>query len=182
MGSCSADKWEQHENKLHHFAQAANIAFRCLEELEVEGIRSRDTSRLYFHVNDPQTLTQDHQGQTSTRRPNLVLVSVDDVRHACSEGDIYQPEEIEAAKPPKFSFNWRAVRMFVECKTSKIGIAKPLKAYTNEPATQNSTRGYLTVHDGPDLAQSITPSASSASYNTTVELPIPSKLLICSAT
>jgi hypothetical protein len=186
--SCSANKCEQQENGLYSdFALAANIALRCLESLEVQGIRRQDTSRIYFHTSDPSTLMQEHRGKALKCKPDLVLVSVDDVRGTCGsegEGRDYLPEDLflnKAAKVPAISFKWRVIRTFVECKTSKAIMAKPLSWYAHEPKIQNPECKYPTKDDEPVLAQSIT-SVSPVSSNTGSQRPEASKWVFCSAT
>jgi hypothetical protein len=187
MGSCSADKWKQHENKLYpDFALATNTALRCLEEIEVKGIRRLDT-RVYFHVNDPSLLTQEHKGKVSRRKPDFLLVSDDDMRNACEDGDFLQIHDLimkNAVKSPEVPFNWRVVRTFVECKSSKKprGMARPLGVYTGSRHTKDPQLEYLTVANDPILALSITPSASPASSNTGSQPLENRKWLFCSAT
>ncbi|KAF8421729.1 hypothetical protein L210DRAFT_3672555 [Boletus edulis BED1] len=121
------------------FVQAANTALLFLEELKVEDIRPADDPTICFHVNDPTSLKQSHQGQVSQRKPDVIVVSNKDV---CDSngllGDIYNQKDRFlqlATQPPVNAFEWRSVRTFVEFKKPKKQMVLPPERYSSRECT-----------------------------------------------
>ncbi|KIK81826.1 hypothetical protein PAXRUDRAFT_743132 [Paxillus rubicundulus Ve08.2h10] len=58
------------------FMKASNIALACLHELHVPGMRgpASDDVDMFIQINDPKRLDQFHRGETSTRKPDLVVL------------------------------------------------------------------------------------------------------------
>lgn len=121
---------------------AANITLRCLQSPRVPGIRrSPDTSPIYFHVNDPSELTQEQQGEASTGKPDLVLVSADDVhssRGLLLEEVFHRPEDLLLKVAPESSFNLSVVRTFLQCTTSKKQTIAGVDQQTKYPESKNT--------------------------------------------
>ncbi|KAH7891062.1 hypothetical protein F5I97DRAFT_1964446 [Phlebopus sp. FC_14] len=84
-----------------HFVSVVNTALMCLKLVDVPGTRPCSSP---VCVHNPSLLSQTHQAQLSERKLDVVVVSESDARP------------------------WH-VRMFVEFKTSKKEMAKPISSY-----------------------------------------------------
>lgn len=122
---------------------AANTALLFLEKLDIEDIRSAGGSAVCFQVHDPMVIRQRHQDHISERKPDVIVVSENDI---CDEegesGTIYSPKERFlklATKPPSpkktKSFEWRDVRTFVEFKKAKSKMQPPPEEYCSQTYT-----------------------------------------------
>jgi hypothetical protein len=56
--------------------KASNIALACLHELQVPDMRgpASDGVDMFFQINDPKRLDQFHDGEISTRKPDLAIL------------------------------------------------------------------------------------------------------------
>ncbi|KAG1836239.1 hypothetical protein DFJ58DRAFT_847063 [Suillus subalutaceus] len=60
------------------FIQASNLALDRLSKLNMPGLvclKTHDNHKILFHQNDPKNITQKHQGEKSTHRPDVIIVS-----------------------------------------------------------------------------------------------------------
>ncbi|KAG0694107.1 hypothetical protein DFH29DRAFT_1006643 [Suillus ampliporus] len=95
------------------FVRAANCALLELNKLKVPGIpdfKPEDDTNILFHTNDPMPMYQNHQGERSKRKPDVVV-----------------PTE-----PPNNNFRWVDVRSTVEFKRSRKRLPLPPSAYNKE--------------------------------------------------
>ncbi|KAI6022952.1 hypothetical protein BKA83DRAFT_4271284 [Pisolithus microcarpus] len=157
-------KYNKNKDELHtDFVKAANAALRYLQSLHVPAIRPC-SNPVYFHVSNPSIRRQSHQGEVSERKPDIVLVSGQDAVEVCgSEKDPTNSRKTFTAKKPCRSPNWRSVRTFVVCKTSKHKMKPPPRLYTYQLDTQPPKHEYLGAHildRAPALAQSYASSAT----------------------
>ncbi|KAF8129366.1 hypothetical protein EV363DRAFT_1264501 [Boletus edulis] len=142
------------------FVTAANTALLFLEKLDIEDIRSTRGSAICFQVQDPMVIRQRHQDHVSERKPDVIVVSENDI---CDEegesGIIYSSKERFlklATKPPSpkkmKSFGWRDVRTFVEFKKAKSKMQPPPEEYYSQTSTPPQEK-YLELDtlNGPDL-------------------------------
>jgi hypothetical protein len=115
------------------FVQASNLALEKLSGLNAPGLvcsKGRDDDKILFHRNDPRNITQKHQGQQSTRKPDVVIVSRTGAKNVRKQsGQAY--EDKEASEKPSKQFKWTAVRSTVEFKHKKIrtGLSTPPATY-----------------------------------------------------
>ena len=88
------------------FVTAANTALLFLEKLDIEDVRSAGGSAVCFQVHDPMVIRQRRQDHVSEHKPDVIVVSENDI---CDEegesGTIYSPKERFlklATRPPDF--------------------------------------------------------------------------------
>ncbi|KAN0073650.1 hypothetical protein V8E55_012127 [Tylopilus felleus] len=134
------------------FVTAANTALLFLEKLDFEDIRSAGGSAVCFQVQDPMVIRQRHQDHVSERKPDVIVVSENDICDEQGElGTIYSPKErflklaTEPPSPKKTkSFEWRDVRTFVEFKKAKSKMQPPPEEYCSQTYTPPKEE-YLTL-------------------------------------
>ncbi|KAG1803660.1 uncharacterized protein HD556DRAFT_1437417 [Suillus plorans] len=125
LGAVSKKRVE--EKMYKPFIQASNVALNRLSKLHVPGLvcsKAHDDEKIQFHRNNPK-----HQGETSTCKPDIVIVS-----HASAKkvrkrlGQAYEDEVLEK---PTNQLRWTDVRSTVEfiCKGPRTGISKPPATY-----------------------------------------------------
>ncbi|KAG2120014.1 hypothetical protein BD769DRAFT_1641729 [Suillus cothurnatus] len=104
------------------FIQASNLALERLSKLNAPGLvcsKAHDDHNILFHQNDPKNMTQKHQGEKSTRKPDVVIVSRTGAKKVRKQpGQAYKDEE--AWEKPAKQFQWTDVRSTVEFKHKKI--------------------------------------------------------------
>src|ERR1700722_1753824 len=118
------------------FVYAFNHALRALRKINVPLRKSTDLL-LLFHRNDPKLITATHNGYTSHRKPDIILVSLDVARNAFSDGDpgSWADHALKtAAEPPKNDFKWRDCLSAGEFKRTKSTLPSPPVEYTVKPA------------------------------------------------
>ncbi|KAH0829145.1 hypothetical protein J3R83DRAFT_2639 [Lanmaoa asiatica] len=164
------------ENELYPlFVTAANVALLYLRDLKIDGLRPAkdDDSSICFHVHDPLTLTQSHQGQLSERKPDVVIVSQSDAYNAnASEGQILFWQDMlltVLTKAPEKSLDWRNVRTFVEFKRTMKKMAVPPDRYTVKAITPPQQHEYLSADDSndeiePEVLRAQPPPSESGEY------------------
>jgi hypothetical protein len=115
------------------FIHASNLALDKLSGLNVPGLvcsKGHDDDKIMFHRNDPKNITQKHQGEKSTRKPDVVIVSRTGAKNVRKQsGQAY--EDKEASGMPSQQFKWTEVRSTVEFKHKKIpaGLSTPPATY-----------------------------------------------------
>ncbi|KAG2363000.1 hypothetical protein BDR07DRAFT_1405681 [Suillus spraguei] len=114
------------------FVQAANWALRGLEKVNVPGIPvfKDDDTKILFHVNDPSLIHQKHQGKTSIRKPDVVVVSYESARDAMLEGQ--SDIRICVQKPAEENFQWTNVRTTFEFKRPQKHLPRPPSTYNKD--------------------------------------------------
>ncbi|KAG1869234.1 hypothetical protein C8R48DRAFT_700775 [Suillus tomentosus] len=119
------------------FVEAANRALRGLRKVNVPGMpafQDDDETNVLFHVNDPSFIHQAHQGEKSSRKPDIVVVSHQTAADIIPEGkskDVY----LSARKAPTKdheNFQWVDVRTTFEFKRPKPRLPLPPSAYTKD--------------------------------------------------
>ncbi|KAG2121602.1 hypothetical protein DEU56DRAFT_94241 [Suillus clintonianus] len=115
------------------FVEAANSALDELENVNVPGIpafEKNSKTNILFHVNDPSIIEQCHQGKTSTRKPDVVVVSYESASNAIAAGKSTGVRK-SACKRPDKRFQWMNIRSTLEFKrpNSKRSLAGPPPAY-----------------------------------------------------
>ncbi|OJA14918.1 hypothetical protein AZE42_12843, partial [Rhizopogon vesiculosus] len=128
------------------FVQAVNAALLELRKVNAPGIVCSndewDPSNVLFHHND-KPLCQLHQGEKSTRKPDVVVVPLQAARLVQEDGDFSKPVEVfgEAYKVPKkeSSFQWKDVCSTVEFKRSGRRIDLPPTKYKDIKASAQPT-------------------------------------------
>ena len=117
------------------FVRAVNTALLELRKVNAPGIvcpsDEWDPSNALFHHND-QPLCQLHQGEKSTRKPDVVVVPLQAARLVQQDGDLSKPADIfgEAYKAPEDkNFQWKDVLSTVEFKRSGRRINLPPAKY-----------------------------------------------------
>ncbi|KIK41000.1 hypothetical protein CY34DRAFT_806604 [Suillus luteus UH-Slu-Lm8-n1] len=144
LGDIVASKIEEHMYK--PFVQASNLALDKLSRLNAPGLvcsKGHDDDKILFHRNDPKNIIQKHQGATSTRKPDVVIVS----RSTCAKkagkqsGQAYK-DEVASEKPSKL-FNWTDVRSTVEFKHKKTGLSTPPATYAAKAYDVPEAKKYM---------------------------------------
>ncbi|KAG0706679.1 hypothetical protein DFH29DRAFT_137520 [Suillus ampliporus] len=113
------------------FVRAANCALLELNKLKVPGIpdfKPEDDTNILFHTNDPMPMYQNHQGERSKRKPDVVVVSHKCARDAFGGGRTSK----KPTEPPNNNFRWVDVRSTVEFKRSRKRLPLPPSAYNKE--------------------------------------------------
>ncbi|KAG1730541.1 uncharacterized protein EDB91DRAFT_783481 [Suillus paluster] len=109
------------------FVRAANCALLELSKLKVPGIttfNAKDDSNILFHTNDLMPMFQNHQGEQSKRKADVVIVSQKCARDMSKK---------TPAEPPNNNFRWIDVRSTVEFKrTRKCLPLPPSKKYNTD--------------------------------------------------
>ncbi|KAG2048642.1 hypothetical protein BDR06DRAFT_1024315 [Suillus hirtellus] len=124
------------------FIEAANRALRGLEKMNVPGIpafQDNDETNVLFHVNDPSFIHQEHQGEKSSRKPDVVVVSHQTAADIIPEGkskDVYR-SACKAPTKDHENFQWVDVRTTFEFKRPKPRLPLPPSAYTKDYVTPN---------------------------------------------
>jgi hypothetical protein len=167
------------------FVYAFNHALRALHQIDVP-LRKSPNLRLLFHRNDPKLITATHNGLTSQRKPDVILVFLDDAQNAFSDGDLgsWADHALNtAADPPNNAFNWGEVLSSDEFKRIKPTLPSPPVQYSNQPVKKIPPQTapndvYETSQDFPlqqDIAQ---PSQDATSHTSKGAVPISGKLLL----
>ncbi|KAG1768856.1 hypothetical protein EDD22DRAFT_999864 [Suillus occidentalis] len=142
LGDIVASTIEEHMYK--PFVQASNLA---LDKLSAPGlVRSKDDddNKILFHRNDPKNIIQKHQGATSTRKPDVVIVSLTGAKKVRKQlGQAYN--DVEASEKPSRSFKWTDVRSTVEFKHKKIrtGLSTPPATYAAKAYDVSEAKKYM---------------------------------------
>ncbi|KAG2336803.1 hypothetical protein BDR05DRAFT_970860, partial [Suillus weaverae] len=115
------------------FIQASNLALDGLSKLSAPGLvcsKAHDDDKILFHQNDPRNITQKHQGEKSTRRPDVVIVSYTSAKKVRKQSDRTYKDQ-EATEKPTKQFQWTDVRSTVEFKHQKnwSGVSTPPATY-----------------------------------------------------
>ncbi|KAG1772855.1 hypothetical protein EV702DRAFT_1201316 [Suillus placidus] len=115
------------------FIQASNLALDGLSKLNAPGLvcsKAHDDDKILFHQNDPKNITQKHQGEKSTRRPDVVIVSYTSAKKVQKQSRRTYKDE-EASEKPTKQFQWSDVRSTVEFKHKKnwSGVSMPPATY-----------------------------------------------------
>jgi hypothetical protein len=134
---------KKEEDMYKPFVQASNLALDKLSNLNAPGlVRSKDddNNKILFHRNDPRNITQKHQGATSTRKPDVVIVSRTGAKKKQS-GQAYK-DELASEKPSK-SFEWTDVRSTVEFKHKKTGLSTPPATYAAKAYDVPEAKKYM---------------------------------------
>ncbi|KAH7923111.1 hypothetical protein BV22DRAFT_606873 [Leucogyrophana mollusca] len=148
------------DNRYGPFAVAANTGLSCLSEISIPGIVPAKSeghpTEILFKRNDPKELHQKHQGHTSARKPDVVVVS----RRAALAAGVSEPKGaikvnkkatkkrnkhdntgenaydgkhaafiVDAQQPPNERFAWKDVRCTVEFKAFKKNFDKVPHSY-----------------------------------------------------
>jgi hypothetical protein len=123
------------ENKSYSpFVGAVNTALLELSKLNPAGIlpskEDHDPDAMLFHHNDKE-MYQGHQGEISTRKPDVVVVPLKAARDVQKHGDLNDPLETYAiaCEKPSGNFQWKDIRSTVEFKRSKTRINPPPARY-----------------------------------------------------
>ncbi|KAG1861394.1 hypothetical protein C8R48DRAFT_711317 [Suillus tomentosus] len=124
------------------FVEAANRALRELGKVNVPGMpafQDDDETNILFHVNDPSFIHQEHQGEKSSRKPDIVVVSHQTAADIIPEGkskDVYK-SACKAPTKDHENFQWVDVRTTFEFKRPKPRLPYPPSAYTKDYVTPN---------------------------------------------
>ncbi|KAG2064598.1 hypothetical protein BDR04DRAFT_242994 [Suillus decipiens] len=115
------------------FTEVSNLAFDRLSKINPPGLlrsKAHDDEKILFHQNDPKNIIQKHQGEASTRRPDVVIVSRTSAKKVSKHPDQPYKDEQALEKPAK-RFQWTDVRSTVEFKHNKLrtGVSNPPKTY-----------------------------------------------------
>lgn len=136
----------------------ANAALSCLRLLDkLDGLYD-PSNKLIFCVNDRE-MKQYHQGEFSTRKPDVVLVFDTDMKvdHTPEDDDDLYFQV--AAQKPKQRFGWRNIRTAIEFKTGSI--ASPPTQYTKGKYIEpRSGRKYLSLRVSDDSELVMAPPAA----------------------
>jgi hypothetical protein len=118
------------------FVKAANIAFACLAEITVPGMKNAGGGLdIICQQNDPKLMFQTHQGQESIRKPDVVIIpfSYDAFPGTENEPDPRGTRLVNARNQPKKSLLWKDVLVCIEFKRSesakKKAMPKPKDRY-----------------------------------------------------
>lgn len=108
------------------FIDAANHALGKLSQLDVPKLvpsKAEDDHEILFHRNDPSYILQTHQGEKSSRKPDIVVVSKASAMRAgdCGSGDL----DTKTSKKPAKKFEWKELRTTLEFKHTKTFSAVP---------------------------------------------------------
>jgi hypothetical protein len=112
------------------FVYAFNHALRDLHNIDVP-LRKSTELALLFHRTDPKPITVMHNSHLSTRKPVIILVSLDVAQNAFSEGDLGNWADYalkSAAKPPENSLKWSLC--VGELRRPKSTLPSPPAKYT----------------------------------------------------
>ncbi|KAG1897795.1 uncharacterized protein F5891DRAFT_505686 [Suillus fuscotomentosus] len=146
-GTGVAQKIKQHLTKFctienetpsySEFVEAANLALRELRKVDVAGIpafQNDDETNIVFHVNDPSFIHQKHQGEKSSRKPDIVVVSHQTAADIIPEGKSKNVYKSACKAPTKNheNFQWVNVRTTFEFKRPKPRLPLPPSAYTKD--------------------------------------------------
>ncbi|KIK40988.1 hypothetical protein CY34DRAFT_806585 [Suillus luteus UH-Slu-Lm8-n1] len=127
------------------FVQASNLALDKLSNLNAPGlVRSKDDDddKILFHRNDPKNIIQKHQGATSIRKPDVVIVSRAGAKKVWKQpGQAYKDEV--ASEKPSHSFKWTDVRSTVEFKHKKTGLSTPPATYAAKAYDVPEAKKYM---------------------------------------
>jgi hypothetical protein len=130
------------------FVQASNLALDKLSGLNAPGlVRSKDDvddDKILFHRNDPKNIIQKHQGATSTRKPDVVIVSRAGAKKVWKQSGQASKDELASEKPSKL-FKWTDVRSTVEFKHKKIrtGLSTPPATYAAKAYDVPEAKKYM---------------------------------------
>jgi hypothetical protein len=117
------------------FIYAFKHALRALHKIDVPLRKSIDLL-LLFHRNDPKLITATHNGHTSQRKPDVILVSLEVAQNAFSNGDpgSWADHALKTAgEPPRNDFQWSGSLSAGEFKRIKSTLPFPLAQYTVKP-------------------------------------------------
>jgi len=119
------------------FVRAANQSLLRLSELDVPGLVAskddEDPSDILFHHND-HPMFQTHQGETSERKPDVVIIPWKTARTARNNGDIYHKNDMylhceTACAKPDNNFIWPETISTVEFKRTRSTLDAPPSGY-----------------------------------------------------
>ncbi|KAG0700633.1 hypothetical protein DFH29DRAFT_613654 [Suillus ampliporus] len=111
------------------FVRAANCALLELSKLKVPGVtafKANDDTNILFHTNDPMPMYQNHQGEQSKRKPDVVIVS-----HKCAR-DVLGRGQTKPTEPPNNNFRWIDIRSTMEFKRTRKRLLLPPSARNKE--------------------------------------------------
>lgn len=115
------------------FIRASNLALDRLSKLDVPGLgcsKAHDDDKILFHQNDPKNMTQQHQGERSIWKPDVVIVSRTSAKKVRKQlGQAYKDDE--ALEKPTQQFQWTDVRSTVEFKHKKTWTGLLMPPETN---------------------------------------------------
>jgi hypothetical protein len=119
------------------FVGAANQSLLRLSELDMPGLvaskDNKDLSDILFHHND-HPMFQTHQGETSERKPDVVIIPWKTARAARNNGDIYKKNDMylhckTACAKPDSNFKWPETVSTVEFKRTRSTLDAPPSGY-----------------------------------------------------
>jgi hypothetical protein len=155
------------------FIYAFNHALRALHKIDVPLRKSTDLL-LLFHRNDPKLITATHNGHTSQRKPDVILVLLDVAQSALLDGDLggWADHALKtAAEPPQNSFQWGDSLSAGEFKRIKSTLPSPPAEYTVElakkiPPQPLPSNAHETSSDLPAQEELAQPSGDTVPTNT----------------
>jgi hypothetical protein len=76
LTSCASTACKQEDGLYAPFVQASNIALAHLKNLKIDGMREKESKevKMFFQRNDPNTISQNHAGHNSERKPDVVVL------------------------------------------------------------------------------------------------------------
>ena len=110
------------------FILAFNSAFEALHRLEIPRLVKPSTLDILFHQNNPSLITTVHDGDLWACKPDIVLVSHQDVQDAYKSGDPGQWPDFAfktACDSPKEPFTWSHLLSCLEFKLRKKSLVPP---------------------------------------------------------
>ncbi|KAG2132094.1 hypothetical protein DEU56DRAFT_448941 [Suillus clintonianus] len=113
------------------FIKAANCALGRLSELDAPGLvpskAKDDLENIMFCLNDPSLIYQKYQGEQSSRKPDVVIVSNASAMKAgkCNIEGVYD----SALKKPVKKFEWKELRTTLEFKHTEAKAEPPPATY-----------------------------------------------------
>ncbi|KAG1796393.1 uncharacterized protein HD556DRAFT_299238 [Suillus plorans] len=145
------------------FVAAANHALRELGKVNIPGMpdfQDDDETNIVFHVNDPSFIHQKHQGEKSSRKPDVVVVSRQTAADIIPEGKSKNVYRSACKAPTKDheNFQWVDVRTTFEFKRPKPRLPHPPSAYTKDYVAPNVL--YIEFMKETDASDSSTDSSS----------------------
>jgi hypothetical protein len=177
------------ENKSYSpFVGAVNTALLELRKLNPAGILpskgNDDPDAMLFHHNDKE-MYQGHQGEVSTRKPDVVIVPLQVAEDVQKDGDFNKsPDTYGMSRDkPSGNFQWKDIRSTVEFKRSKTRINPPPARYELTDYTAPKEK-YVEYRKGMDASGELRGSvpasaATSAHAQTASSVGKPSGLSTC---
>ena len=118
------------------FILSFNHALRALRKIKVQPLRGSTDLQPLFHRNDPKTMMGMHNGRTSLRKPDIILVSLADARATISDDDQGMWADFAfktAGDPPQKDFWWRNSLSVAEFKRTRSDLTLPPTEYILKP-------------------------------------------------